>query len=248
MGPTLLERLVKSEAAGGVLLISATIAALLVANSSYEVWYHAALDAPLAITLGGSGLVKPLILWINDGLMAIFFFLIGLELKREVLEGKLRRLSDIVLPGAAAIGGMIAPALIYLAVNAGNPEALRGWAIPTATDIAFALGVLALVGRGLPVGLKTFLLTLAILDDLGAILIIAFFYSSGLFPGWNGQAIIAALGSQGLVRVAIDGDKAREIERIALGKRIREVKQGADGAIWILEDGKGGRLRKLTPG
>ena len=206
MGPTLLERLVKSEAAGGVLLISATIAALLVANSSYEVWYHAALDAPLAITLGGSGLVKPLILWINDGLMAIFFFLIGLELKREVLEGKLRRLSDIVLPGAAAIGGMIAPALIYLAVNAGNPEALRGWAIPTATDIAFALGVLALVGKGLPDGLKTFLLTLAILDDLGAILIIAIFYTDHLQPTYLALALLPLAGL-----VALHFAKARRI-------------------------------------
>ena len=127
-------------------------------------WYLQALDAPLSITLGGTGLTKPLILWINDGLMAVFFFLIGLELKHEVLEGKLRRPSDIILPGMAALGGMVVPALIYLAFNAGTEP--RGWAIPTATDIAFALGVLALVGKGLPSGLKSFLLTLAILDDL----------------------------------------------------------------------------------
>ena len=194
MQPTLLERLMKSEAAGGVLLILASVAALIVANSPYAGWYHAALDTPLAITLGGTGLVKPLILWINDGLMAIFFFLIGLELKREVLEGKLRRLSDIVLPGAAALGGMAVPALIYLAINTGHPDLLRGWAIPTATDIAFALGVLALVGRGLPVGLKTFLLTLAILDDLGAILIIAFFYTDQLKPLYLLLAVLPLAG------------------------------------------------------
>ena len=166
-------RLFTQEAAGGVVLIAATLAALLVANSPLQHWYLAALEAPLGITLGGAGLTKPLILWINDGLMAVFFFLIGLELKRELLVGKLRRPADIVLPGAAAVGGMVVPALIYLALNWGGQ--LRGWAIPCATDIAFALGVLALVGKGLPEGLKTFLLTLAILDDLGAILIIECF-------------------------------------------------------------------------
>ena len=171
-------RLLGPDAAGGVVLMLATAAALFVANSPLQVWYLAALDAPLSITLGGTGLTKPLILWINDGLMAIFFFLIGLELKREVVEGKLGRPSDIMLPGVAAVGGMVVPALIYLAFNSG--AAARGWAIPTATDIAFALGVLALVGRGLPPGLKTFLLTLAILDDLGAILIIAVFYTEQL--------------------------------------------------------------------
>ena len=191
---SLFERLLKSDAAGGVLLILATVAALVVANSPFAGWYHSALEAPLAITLAGTGLAKPLILWINDGLMAIFFLLIGLELKREVLEGKLRRLSDIVLPGVAAVGGMVAPALIYLGVNAGHPDLLRGWAIPTATDIAFALGVLALVGRGLPAGLKTFLLTLAILDDLGAILIIAFFYTDHLQPLYLALAFMPLAG------------------------------------------------------
>ena len=153
--------------------------------------YLAGLEVPLSITLGGSGLTKPLILWINDGLMAVFFFLIGLELKREVLDGKLRRMSDIALPGVAALGGMAAPALVYLAFNAAEP---RGWAIPAATDIAFALGVLALVGRGLPSGLKTFLLTLAILDDLGAILIIAVFYTDQLNLIYLGLALIPVAG------------------------------------------------------
>ena len=190
--PSRLGRLLAHEAAGGIALIAATLAALAVANSPLQLTYLAALDAPLSITLGGSGLTKPLILWINDGLMAVFFFLIGLELKREVLQGKLRRPSDIVLPGVAALGGMIAPALIYLAFNATGET--RGWAIPTATDIAFALGVLALVGRGLPAGLKTFLLTLAILDDLGAILIIAVFYTDHLQLGYLAVSLIPLAG------------------------------------------------------
>ena len=190
--PSRLGRLLAHESAGGIALIAATLAALVVANSPLQSAYLAALDAPLSITLGGSGLTKPLILWINDGLMAVFFFLIGLELKREVLQGKLRRPSDIVLPGVAALGGMIAPALIYLAFNATGET--RGWAIPTATDIAFALGVLALVGRGLPAGLKTFLLTLAILDDLGAILIIAVFYTDHLQLGYLAVSLIPLAG------------------------------------------------------
>ncbi len=125
-------------------------------------------------------MAKPLILWINDGLMAIFFFLIGLELKRELLEGKLKNPRDVLLPGAAAVGGMLVPALVFAAVNWQSPETLRGWAIPAATDIAFALGVLALVGDRAPTSLKVFLLTLAILDDLGAIVIIALFYTADL--------------------------------------------------------------------
>ncbi|MEO8243205.1 MAG: Na+/H+ antiporter NhaA [bacterium] len=192
MIPPFLTRFFKHEAAGGVVLILATCAALIVANSPLQPWYLAALDSPLSITLGGTGLTKPLILWINDGLMAVFFFLIGLELKREVLEGKLRRPSDIVLPGMAALGGMVVPALIYLAFNYAGE--VRGWAIPTATDIAFALGVLALVGKGLPDGLKTFLLTLAILDDLGAILIIAIFYTDHLQLMYLGLALFPLAG------------------------------------------------------
>lgn len=192
MNPSFLSRLFAHEAAGGVVLIMATLAALVVANSPLQPYYIAALNAPLSITLAGTGLTKPLILWINDGLMAMFFFLIGLELKREVLEGKLRRLSDIALPGFAALGGMIAPALVYLAFNLS--DAPQGWAIPTATDIAFALGVLALVGKGLPPGLRTFLLTLAILDDLGAILIIAVFYTDHLKLSYLALALVPLAG------------------------------------------------------
>ena len=193
---TRLHQMLAHEAAGGIALMLATFAALIVANSPLQGAYVAALDAPFSITLAGTGLTKPLILWINDGLMAVFFFLIGLELKREVLTGKLRRLSDIALPGVAALGGMVAPALVYLAFNAGGNAGgeVRGWAIPTATDIAFALGILALVGKGLPFGLKTFLLTLAILDDLGAILIIAVFYTDHLQLSYLALALIPLLG------------------------------------------------------
>lgn len=190
--PSPLARILGHDAAGGVALMLATALALVVANSALNERYLAALSAPLSITLSGVGLTKPLILWINDGLMAIFFFLIGLELKREVLIGKLREPADVLLPGIAALGGMVAPALIYLAFNAGG--AARGWAIPTATDIAFALGVLALVGRGVPAGLKTFLLTLAILDDLGAILIIAIFYTDHLNLTYLALALIPLAG------------------------------------------------------
>ena len=192
MTPSVFKRLMAHQAAGGVVLMLATLVALIIANSPLMPAYHAVLDARLSITLNGVGLTKPLILWINDGLMAVFFFLIGLELKREVLEGKLRRMSDIVLPGVAALGGMIVPAMIYLAFNATGET--RGWAIPTATDIAFALGVLALVGRGLPAGLKPFLLTLAILDDLGAILIIAIFYTDHLQLNFLALALIPLAG------------------------------------------------------
>ncbi len=175
-----IDRFFRHDASGGVLLMLSAVAALVVANSGLQPVYDAFLNARLAITLNGGGLEKPLVLWINDGLMAIFFFLIGLELKREMLEGRLKNPRDVVLPGMAALGGMAVPALVYLALNFGNPDTVGGWAIPAATDIAFALGVLALVGNRAPAALKVFLLTLAILDDLGAIVIIALFYTAEL--------------------------------------------------------------------
>lgn len=165
-----------------MLLALAAVAALALANSPVAFLYDAFLDTPVEVRAGALHITKPLLLWINDGLMALFFFLVGLEIKREVIEGELSDPRQVMLPAVAAVGGMAVPAAIYAVINAGNPVALVGWAIPAATDIAFALGVLSLLGKRVPVGLKMFLLTLAILDDLGAIVIIALFYAGDLAP------------------------------------------------------------------
>jgi Na+:H+ antiporter, NhaA family len=175
-----LREFMRLESAGGILLIIATILAMVVVNSPAKPLYDSFLNTPIEVRLGQLELAKPLLLWINDGLMAIFFFLVGLEIKREVLEGDLSEPSRIILPAIAAIGGMAVPALIYVLINLGDPIALSGWAIPAATDIAFALGILALLGPRVPTSLKLFLLTLAIIDDLGAIVIIAIFYTGDL--------------------------------------------------------------------
>ena len=177
------------EAWGGLVLIAATVLALVAANSPVAGAYHALLDLPISVSVGDRALDKPLILWVNDGLMAIFFLIIGLELKHEMLEGKLRDPRAVILPGFAALGGMIFPALVFLGLTAGAGVS-QGWAVPTATDIAFALGVLALAGPGLPGGLRSFLLTLAILDDLGAILIIAIFYGHDLDVRYLAAALV----------------------------------------------------------
>lgn len=176
------------ESASGILLLAAALLAMVMANSPLSHLYDLFLNTPVAVKVGAFEIAKPLLLWINDGLMAIFFFLVGLELKREVLEGELSQPAQVVLPALAALGGMLAPAAIYVAFNAGDATALQGWAIPMATDIAFALGVLSLLGKRVPQGLKIFLLTLAIFDDVGAIIIIALFYSSNLSLGSLGIA------------------------------------------------------------
>lgn len=168
------------ESASGILLVIATVFAIILANSALGGLYDSFLQTPVAIRIGALEIAKPLLLWINDGLMAIFFFLVGLEIKREFKAGELSSLSQIALPGIAAIGGMVVPALIYIAINAGSPNTLNGWAIPAATDIAFALAVLSLLGNRVPSTLKILLLAIAIFDDLGAILIIAFVYTSDL--------------------------------------------------------------------
>ena len=168
------------EAAGGLILMATAALALVVANSPLAVHYAALLDVQLAVSVGDFAISKPLLLWINDGLMAVFFFLVGLELKREVLEGHLSSLRQASLPAFAAVGGMLVPALFYAAINWGDAEAMKGWAIPTATDIAFALGVLSLLGPRIPAALKAFLLSVAIFDDLGAITVIALFYTAEL--------------------------------------------------------------------
>ena len=175
-----LTEFLRLEASSGILLLLAAVLAMLVENSAASGLYDALLGTPVEIRIGGFEIAKPLLLWINDGLMAIFFFLVGLEVKREFLDGELSEPSRVVLPVIAAIGGMAVPAAIYVAINWGDPVSLRGWAIPSATDIAFALGVLALLGSRVPNTLKLFLMTLAIVDDLGAIVIIALFYTSDL--------------------------------------------------------------------
>ena len=175
-----LTRFFQLEAASGLLLIAAAALALIINNSPLSGLYNSFLDTPVVAQIGALSIAKPLLLWINDGLMALFFLIIGLEVKREVLEGQLSQVSQIVLPGTAAIGGMVVPALIFWALNKDDPAAVAGWAIPMATDIAFALGVLALLGKRVPVSLKLFLMTLAIIDDLGAIVVIALFYSGTL--------------------------------------------------------------------
>lgn len=175
-----LQDFLRLETAGGMVLMAASVLAMIVANGPLTTAYLAMLDLPFQITLGGVGLAKPLILWINDGLMAVFFLLVGLELKRELVVGHLSSLRKASLPAIAALGGMLVPALLYTAFNRGDAEAMRGWAIPTATDIAFALGVLSLLGNRVPAALKAFLLSIAIFDDLGAIVIIALFYTAEL--------------------------------------------------------------------
>ncbi|MCP4000919.1 MAG: Na+/H+ antiporter NhaA [Gammaproteobacteria bacterium] len=170
----------KLEAAGGILLIFAAALAMMLKNSGFGDLYNAFLNTPGEIRVGALYIAKPLFLWVNDGLMAIFFFMIGMEVKREILIGELSELNQITLPAIAGVGGIIVPAGLYYLITMDDPLALQGWAIPTATDIAFALGILALVGPRVPTALKLFLMTLAIIDDLGAILIIAFFYTSEL--------------------------------------------------------------------
>lgn len=170
------------ESASGILLLAAAALAMLIVNSPVSHLYDALLDVPIEIRVSNLLLAKPLLHWVNDGLMAVFFLLVGLEIKREILDGELSDLPRVLLPAAAAVGGMALPALIFAYINRGDATALAGWAIPTATDIAFALGVLALFGKAVPVGLKLFLLTLAIMDDLGAVVIIAAFYTGNLAP------------------------------------------------------------------
>ncbi|WP_432481441.1 Na+/H+ antiporter NhaA [Moraxella sp. ZY200743] len=168
------------EAAGGIVLAVAAILAMIVANSPLYDFYNSFIHAPVVVQIGEFSINKDAHHWINDGLMAVFFFLVGLELKRESLIGELSDVKQIILPALCAVGGMIAPALVYTGLNHGNAIAMQGWAIPTATDIAFAIGVLSLLGNRVPNALKVFLVSIAIFDDLGAIIIIALFYTSEL--------------------------------------------------------------------
>ncbi|MFL6592056.1 MAG: Na+/H+ antiporter NhaA, partial [Luteimonas sp.] len=171
---------VRLEAAGGIMLIAAAGLALACANSPLAGWYEAFRDLPLAIGVGQFRIAKPSLLWINDGLMAVFFLVVALEIKREALTGQLAGRAQLVLPLVCAGAGVAVPALLFTAFNHGDAAAMRGWAVPTATDIAFALGILSLLGPRVPVGMKLLLSTIAVVDDLVAILIIALFYSHGL--------------------------------------------------------------------
>ena len=177
-----IRQFMQSESAGGIALAGAALLALLVSNSPLAVWYEAFVHLPGEVRIGEDWLVlsKPLVTWVNDLWMAVFFFLVGLEIKRELVDGELASLKQAVLPLGAALGGMFVPALIYVAINYGDAIALRGWAIPMATDIAFALAILMLLGSRVPPSLKLFLTAVAIIDDLGAILVIALFYTDEL--------------------------------------------------------------------
>ncbi|MBK75624.1 MAG: Na+/H+ antiporter NhaA [Henriciella sp.] len=198
-----IQNFLKLEASAGILLMAAAVLALIASNSMLSGLYGALLGTPVAVQIGALEIAKPLLLWVNDGLMAIFFFLIGLEIKREILQGELSSFDKAALPLVAAIGGMAGPALIYVLLNASSPETMNGWAIPAATDIAFALGVLMLLGRAVPVSLKVFLLAIAIIDDLGAITVIALFYTSDLSIEALGLASIGLAGLVALNRLGV---------------------------------------------
>ncbi len=176
----LLKDFFKLEAASGIILVVVAVLAMIISNSPLHYYYELILDLPIEIRVGPLLIAKPLLLWVNDALMAVFFFLVGLELKREMIEGALSKLSNIAFPAIGAIGGMLIPAIIYSWINWGDAIAIRGWAIPAATDIAFALGILLLLGNRIPTNLKIFLLSVAIIDDIGAIIIIALFYTENL--------------------------------------------------------------------
>lgn len=214
----------KEESAGGVVLMVAAACALVLANSPFAAAYNSALATEIALTVGGAGIEKPALLWINDGLMALFFFLVGLEVKREVLTGQLSSWKQSSLPLFAAIGGMVLPALVFVAINWNQPENLAGWAVPAATDIAFALGILALLGSRVPVALKALLLAIAVIDDIGAIVIIALFYTPSV-------DVSMLLGAVGVFAVLLAIGKAR------VGSSLPYVILGAALWFFVLKSG-----------
>ena len=239
------------ESAGGILLLGAAILAILMANSPLASIYGGLLDTTVAIQVGTLAINKPLVLWINDGLMAIFFFLIGLEIKREVLEGELSSFSQVVLPGAGALGGMVVPAAIYAWFNWGNVSAMDGWAIPVATDIAFALALLSVFGSRVPTSLKVFLLTLAIFDDLAAIVIIAIFYSgdlsiTALYIGIGAILIAAVMNRLNVTRVSAYIMLGMILWVAVLKSGVHATLAGVVIALFIpMRDNQGRPLREL---
>ncbi|TQV84329.1 Na+/H+ antiporter NhaA [Aliikangiella coralliicola] len=190
--------LFRSEAAGGILLVTASVLALMIANSSIQHWYDSLLEMPVVFKIGLFEINKPMLLWVNDGLMALFFFLVGLEIKREAVSGHLSNIRQLTLPLVAAIAGIAVPALIFLWFNGDDPIASNGWAIPSATDIAFALGIFVIFGKHLPLTLKLFLLSVAIFDDIAAVIIIALFYSQDLSVVSIAVAVTGLVGLAGL--------------------------------------------------
>jgi NhaA family Na+:H+ antiporter len=202
-----------TEAGGGVVLAAAALLAILCANTGLNGFYRSFSELPVELRIGQFEIAKPLLLWVNDGLMAIFFFLVGLEIKRECVDGELSSVAQASLPAVAALGGIAAPAAIYLAINAGNAEDLQGWAIPAATDIAFALGVLALLGDRVPPSLKVLVMAIAVFDDLGAIVIIALFYTAEL----SGSALVFSLVAFGALVALNRAGVARTAPYIVIG-------------------------------
>ncbi|HEY5582474.1 MAG TPA: Na+/H+ antiporter NhaA [Rhodoferax sp.] len=200
-----IDQFISSQSASGVLLALSALVALLLSNSPWSFYYQQFLQIPGSVKMGADWLLlsKPMLIWINDLWMAAFFFLVGLEIKRELLNGELASLKQAMLPAVAALGGMVVPALIYAAINWGDPVVLRGWGIPMATDIAFALGLLVLLGSRVPTSLKVFLTAVAIIDDLGAILVIAFFYTDNLSLTMLLAAGLGALVLLGLNRARV---------------------------------------------
>ncbi len=204
---TALQEFIALESSAGIILFGAAVLAMIIVNSALSPFYLGFLELPVAVRFGTLEIAKPLALWINDGLMAIFFFLIGLEVKRELLEGQLSSIEQASLPAIAAVGGMAVPALVFLYFNWNMPANIGGWAIPAATDIAFALGVLALLGKHAPVSLKILLLAIAIIDDIGAIIIIALFYTTdvssfSLLLAGGGTVLLFAMNRLGVLRTA----------------------------------------------
>lgn len=215
---TPIARFLQQESAGGILLVAAAVLAMVLANSPLRPLYQLLIDTPVAVRVGALEIAKPLLLWVNDGLMAIFFLLVGLELKREFLEGELSSARQVALPALGALGGMAAPAACYILLNLEDATAMQGWAIPAATDIAFALGVLSLLGSRVPASLKIFLTSLAIFDDLGAIIIIALFYTHKIAYG-------------ALVVVALSCAVLFVLNRLGVGRRRYYLLVG--GVMWV---------------
>lgn len=185
---SMIQKFLKLESASGILLLAFASFAILLANTPLRSVYFDFLDLPVSVQIGTFMINKPLLMWVNDGFMAVFFTLVGMEVKRELIEGSISSYQRAIFPAIAAVGGMVVPALFYWAVTLSTPEYQAGWAIPMATDIAFALGIVALLGKRVPIALKVFLLALAIIDDLGAIVVIALFFSNEL----SGQALAFA--------------------------------------------------------